>query len=220
MVNTHQQNIISQTADFIRKELCKDSSGHDWHHIERVWKLSQYIAEHENADHFIVALSALLHDLEDYKLADTHASLIKTRNWLHSQQVEADTIEKICHIIHGISFKGALVSEVDMPLEGKIVQDADRLDAIGAIGIARAFAYGGFKSRSMYDPAIKPVQHQSFDDYKNNNGTTINHFYEKLLLLKDRMHTRTAKHLAEQKHQVMVNFLENFYQEWSVYGRK
>lgn len=209
-----QHEIIQNTASFIKHELCTEASGHDWYHIERVWKLSRYIAAKEHADVFIVEMSALLHDLEDWKLSDAHDELPKTKAWLQSQQLDADTIQKICHIIHHISFKGAGVVDNGLPLEGKIVQDADRLDAIGAIGIARTFAYGGFKSRLIYDPEIKPTLHKSFEEYKSNNSTTINHFYEKLLLLKDRMNTQTAKALAEHKHEIMVKFLNDFHQEW------
>lgn len=208
------QQIIQNTASFIKQALCTEGSGHDWYHIERVWKLSRHIAAQENADIFIVEMSALLHDLEDWKLSDAHDDLPKTKAWLQSQQINTEITQKICHIIHHISFKGAGVADNELPLEGKIVQDADRLDAIGAIGIARTFAYGGHKSRLIYDPEIKPTLHQSFEEYKKNNSSTINHFYEKLLLLKDRMNTKTAKKLAEHKHEIMVKFLHDFHREW------
>ncbi len=211
---THEE-IIHQTADFIRKEFSDDSSGHDWWHIYRVWKNSLAICEIEQADAFIVQLAALLHDLDDWKFnASGDETPHRARAWLDSHQVDSSVAESVCHIITHISYKGAGVENKMDSLEGFIVQDADRLDAIGAIGIGRAFAYGGYKDRPMYDPDSPPQMHASFEEYKNSKSATINHFYEKLLLLKDRMNTQTAKRIAEERHQVMQKFLDQFMLEW------
>jgi uncharacterized protein len=210
-----REQVIQQTAEFIRKEFSDDSSGHDWWHIYRVWKNALAICEIEKADSFIVQLAALLHDLDDWKFNQNgDETPLRARAWLDSLHVDSVTAETVCEIIKHISYKGAGVENKMDSLEGFIVQDADRLDAIGAIGIGRAFAYGGYKNRPMYDPDSPPQMHASFEEYKNSKSATINHFYEKLLLLKDRMNTQTAKRIAEERHNVMVKFLEQFMQEW------
>ncbi len=210
-----KNSIIQKTADFIKQEFADDSSGHDWWHIYRVWKNAITICEHEKADSFIVQLAALLHDLDDWKFNDSEDETpLRAKAWLDSLSVDSSVTDAVCRIISHISFKGAGVENKMDSLEGFIVQDGDRLDAIGAIGIARAFAYGGYKNRLLYDPASPPQMHQSFEQYKNSNSATINHFYEKLLLLKDMMNTRTAKRIAEQRHEVMVQYLGQFMNEW------
>lgn len=210
-----QQDIIQKTAEYIKEEFSDDSSGHDWWHIYRVWKNAITICEHEKADSFIVELAALLHDLDDWKFNESgDETPLRARAWLDSCSVEASIADKVCEIITHISYKGANVENKMKSLEGFIVQDADRLDAIGAIGIGRAFAYGGYKDRPMYDPESKPQLHATFEQYKNSKSATINHFYEKLLLLKDMMNTNTAKRIAEARHQVMLDFLAQFMNEW------
>jgi len=211
-----EEVVVKITEVFVKKKLQNDASGHDWWHIYRVWKMALYLSEKENANNFEVQLAALLHDLDDWKLVDheNHSGVSIAKDWLIKQQVEEKLISKICKIIKDLSFKGAGVSTRMSSIEGKVVQDADRLDAIGAIGIARAFAYGGYKNREMYNPEIKPVLHQSFDDYKKNQSTTINHFHEKLLLLKDLMNTETAKKIALKRHKFLENFLKQFEAEW------
>jgi uncharacterized protein len=210
-----QEDIIQQTADYIKREFSHDSSGHDWWHIYRVWKNASTICKHEKADPFIVELAALLHDLDDWKFNESgDETPLRAKAWLDSCSVEPSIADKVCEIIMHISYKGANVENKMKSLEGFIVQDADRLDAIGAIGIGRAFAYGGYKDRPMYDPESKPQLHATFEQYKNSKSATINHFYEKLLLLKDMMNTQTAKRIAEGRHQVMVDFLAQFMNEW------
>lgn len=210
-----QDEIIQKTADYIKEEFSGDSSGHDWWHIYRVWKNAITICNHEQADLFIVQLAALLHDLDDWKFNEAEDETPhRARAWMESCGVDSPIIEKVCEIIMSISFKGANVENKMKSLEGFIVQDADRLDAIGAIGIGRAFAYGGYKNRPMYDPESAPQMHATFEQYKNSRSATINHFYEKLLLLKDMMNTATAKRIAEQRHEVMLRFLDQFMNEW------
>ena len=211
----NQQDIIQKTAEYIQQEFSDDSSGHDWWHIYRVWKNAVTICQHEKADAFIVELAALLHDLDDWKFNDTgDETPLRAKAWLDSCGVEISTTDKVCEIIIHISYKGAGVENKMKSLEGLIVQDADRLDAIGAIGIGRAFAYGGYKNRPMYDPESTPQMHATFEQYKNSKSATINHFYEKLLLLKDMMNTLTAKKIAEQRHEIMLRFLDQFMNEW------
>ena len=212
-----QQDILQKTAEYIKQEFSDDSSGHDWWHIYRVWKNAITICEHdaERADSFIVQLAALLHDLDDWKFnASGDETPLRAKAWLDSLSIDPSITDAVCRIITHISYKGAGVENKMDSLEGFIVQDADRLDAIGAIGIARAFAYGGYKNRPMYDPDSPPQMHASFEEYKNSKSATINHFYEKLLLLKDMMNTNTAKRIAEQRHEVMVQFLRQFMDEW------
>lgn len=210
-----QQDVIQKTVEYIKKEFSHDSSGHDWWHIYRVWKNAITISKHEKADSFIVELAALLHDLDDWKFNESgDETPLRAKAWLDSCSVEPVIAEEVCEIITHISYKGANVENKMKSLEGFIVQDADRLDAIGAIGIGRAFAYGGYKDRPMYDPESKPQLHATFEQYKNSKSATINHFYEKLLLLKDMMNTQTAKRIAEGRHQVMLDFLAQFMNEW------
>ena len=208
-------DIIQRTVEYIRTEFSSDSSGHDWWHIYRVWKNAIAICEHEKADIFIVELAALLHDLDDWKFnAAGDETPHRAKAWLESCAVERSIAERVCEIIMHVSYKGAQVENKMNSLEGFIVQDADRLDAIGAIGIGRAFAYGGYKNRPLYDPETANHMHASFEEYKNSKSATINHFYEKLLLLKDRMNTETAKRIAQQRHDVMLRFLDQFMNEW------
>jgi uncharacterized protein len=212
-----QSELIERTAAHVRQTLAGDSSGHDWHHIERVRRSALYIGRAEHADLHVVELAALLHDIADWKFhgGDESAGPRASREWLESQGEAEHTIAHVCAIIHNISFKGAGVATAIPTLEGQVVQDADRLDAIGAIGIARAFAYGGHAGRTLYEPDVPPETHESFSAYKNSRGPTINHFYEKLLLLKDRMHTATARKMALERHAFMEAFLRRFYAEWS-----
>ncbi len=210
-----QEDILQKTAEYIKQEFSDDSSGHDWWHIYRVWKNAMTICEHEQADAFIVQLAALLHDLDDWKFYDSgHETPLRAKAWLDSFNLDSSITDAVCRIITHISYKGAGVENKMDSLEGFIVQDADRLDAIGAIGIARAFAYGGYKNRQLYDPDSPAQMHQTFEQYKKSNSSTINHFYEKLLLLKDMMNTSTAKRIAEQRHEVMVQYLSQFMGEW------
>jgi uncharacterized protein len=210
-----QQDIIQRTVEFLKKEFQDDSSGHDWWHIYRVWKNALAICAHEKADAFVVQLAALLHDLDDWKFnVNEDETPHRARAWMESCKVDPQTNERVCEIIMHISFKGAQVKNKMDSMEGFIVQDADRLDAIGAIGIGRAFAYGGYKDRPMYDPELAPQMHATFEQYKNSKSATINHFYEKLLLLKDMMNTTTAKKIAEVRHEVMLRFLDQFMKEW------
>ena len=209
--------IIEKTKDFVYKKMKGEGSGHDWWHIYRVYNTAVAIAKEENgADIFIVELAALLHDIADWKFNDgnLNAGAEVTISFLEDLGVDKLVVEQVADIVRNISFKGAGEKSTIKTLEGKIVQDADRLDAIGAVGIARTFAYGGNKNREMYNPDIKPEDHKDFESYKNSNGTTINHFYEKLLLLKDRMNTEAGKRIAAKRHKYMEDFLKEFYAEW------
>lgn len=212
-----KQEIITLTAEFVKDKLAGMDAAHDWHHVYRVWNNAIHIAQKENCDYFIVELGALLHDIADWKFTngneDTGPEI--ARIWLQKQAVEPKIIEHVCGIIKDVSFKGAGVTYPMKSIEGMIVQDADRLDAMGAIGIARSFSYGGNKGRALYNPDIKPIMHASFEEYKKSNSPTLNHFYEKLLLLKDRMNTVTAKTMATHRHKVMEGFLEEFLDEWN-----
>ena len=209
-------SIISKTCKFVENRLAGDGSGHDWWHIFRVWTLAKKIAVEEKAQLETVELGALLHDIADWKFHGGDDSIGPTmaQEFLNNNDVDPQVIESVVDIVSTISYKGAGVAPPMKTLEGKIVQDADRLDAIGALGIARTFAYGGYKNRLIYHPDEKPVLHQSYTDYKKNEGHTINHFYEKLLLLRERMNTKTGKQIADGRHQFMENFLEQFYREW------
>jgi uncharacterized protein len=193
-----------------------EGSGHDWWHVYRVWQMAQRLGALEGADDGVVQLAALLHDLGDHKFHGGDASVgpRMAREWLAQQRAPDDVIEHVAEIIRDLSFKGAGVETPMRTLEGRVVQDADRLDAIGAVGVARTFAYGGHKNRLMYDPNIPPQMHGSFEAYKSSTAPTINHFYEKLLLLKDRMNTDAARQIAESRHQFMEAFLTQFYAEW------
>lgn len=209
--------IIEKTIAFVKSALTNAEGGHDWFHTERVFKSSLFIAKDESgADPLIVGLGALLHDIADSKFHDGDETVgpVMARNFLNELGVDSDVIEHVVKIIENISFKGGNFKQTFSSLELDIVQDADRLDAIGAIGIARTFNYGGFKNRPLYDPEIPPKLQMSKEEYKKSAAPTINHFYEKLLLLKDRMNTKTGKRLAEKRHQFMKDFLEQFYAEW------
>ncbi len=210
--------LINKTIELVKQKLEGTESGHDWFHIERVWKLSLKIQEKEGGDKLIIELAALLHDIADPKFHngdETLASKI-VNDFLTEQNVDLETIQKVIFIIENMSFKNRNDAPENLPLELKIVQDADRLDAIGAIGIARTFNFGGYKNNLMYHPDIEPKLNQTKEEYKKSNGTTINHFYEKLLLLKDLLNTKTAKEIAEHRHQFMLQFLDEFYKEWNV----
>jgi|SRR5260221_369897 len=209
-------NIVKRTKDYVEKTLSGEGSGHDWWHILRVWNIAKTISKKEKADLFVVELAALLHDIADWKFndGDEMAGARVSRKWLESLNVDQEVIYHVCNIIATSSFKGAGVKSEMKTIEGKIVQDADRLDAIGAIGIGRTFAYGGHKDREMYNPNIKPQLHDTAEKYKNNNSPTLNHFYEKLLLLKDLMNTKTAKQMAKKRHTYMEEFLKQFLAEW------
>lgn len=212
-------NHIEQTINFVKNTLQGAESSHDWYHTERVWKLSKIIANTEECDIEIVELAALLHDIADPKFHNGNEDLALeiSSDFLQKIGLEEQKIAQILLVIKNISFKnrGELARE-DFSKELEIVQDADRLDAIGAIGIARTFNFGGFKNNLMYHPEIPPQISQSKEEYKKSNGTTINHFYEKLLLLKDLMNTPKGKSLAEERHQFMLSFLDQFYKEWNV----
>ncbi len=206
--------ILEKTITFVKSKLQGDSSGHDWWHIYRVWNMSKKLQEKEGGDLFIIELAALLHDVADWKFHKSeNEGLGIIRDWLIQLELPNEAINKIVNVIKNVSFKGAGVKDKMETIEGKIVQDADRLDAIGAIGIARTFAFGGKFGNEMYNPEIKFELHQSFEKYKKSNGTTVNHFYEKLLLLKDRMNTKMAKEIAEGRHSFMENFLKQFFDE-------
>jgi len=210
-----QNDIIQKTSEYIKLEFGDDSSGHDWWHIYRVWKNALAICKREKADTFVVELAALLHDLDDWKFNEAgDETPHRAQAWMQGCGVDSRVVEQVCEVIRNVSYKGAQVENKMKSLEGFIVQDADRLDAIGAIGIGRAFAYGGYKNRPIYDPAAANQMHASFDEYKNSKSATINHFYEKLLLLKDMMNTATAKKIAARRHEVMLRFLDQFMDEW------
>ncbi|WP_374449273.1 HD domain-containing protein [Cloacibacterium normanense] len=212
------KNHITLTINFVKEKLEGAEAGHDWFHIERVWKLSKKIAEKEGGNLEVIELSALLHDIADPKFhnGDETLALKISQNFLEELQVDAELIEQVLFVIKNISFKNRAEAPENPPLELQIVQDADRLDAIGAIGIARTFNFGGFKNNLMYHPEIKPNLGMNKEEYKKSNGTTINHFYEKLLLLKDLMNTETAKRIASERHDFMLQFLDEFYKEWNV----
>ena len=210
------REIIKKIAFRVQQRLKEDATGHDWWHIYRVWMMSKTLQKKEGGDLFIIELAALLHDIADWKLNNgkEEEGYRTIENWLTEAGLGKQKMEKIIAIIRQVSFKGAEVETPMSSMEGKIVQDADRLDAIGAIGISRAFAYGGNKNRMIYDPGIQPEMHTNFEAYKKAEGTTVNHFYEKLLLLKERMNTTAAKEIAAERHAFMETFLERFYREW------
>ena len=212
------KNHLTLTINFVKEKLEGAEAGHDWFHIERVWKLSKKIAEKEGGNLEVIELSALLHDIADPKFhnGDETLALKISQNFLEEIHVEGELIEQVLFVIKNISFKNRAEAPENPPLELQIVQDADRLDAIGAIGIARTFNFGGFKNNLMYHPEIKPNLGMNKEEYKKSNGTTINHFYEKLLLLKDLMNTETAKKIASERHDFMLQFLDEFYKEWNV----
>lgn len=212
----HHEQVIAATVNFVKTELQGAEGGHDWWHIYRVWQQAKHIAAAETADVLVVELGALLHDIADSKFHNGNEDIgpAKAVAFLETLEVPAAVIAQVENIIRHISFKGGNHNQTFFSPELAIVQDADRLDAIGAIGIARAFNYGGFKNRPLYDPAVKPNMQMTKEEYKSSTAPTITHFYEKLLLLKDRMNTATGKKLAEERHAFMELFLERFYKEW------
>lgn len=216
----NNSELIAKTVQFVKEQLNGAEGGHDWFHIERVRKNAQLISKTETADSLIVELGALLHDIADSKFHDGDETVGPrvAREFLSAQHVSEEVIDHIEKIILNISFKGGNFDKTFSSRELDIIQDADRLDAIGAIGIARCFNYGGFKNRPLYDPAIAPNLNMSKEDYKKSASPTINHFYEKLLLLKDRMNTETGKRIALERHAYMEGFLAQFYDEWN--GKK
>ncbi|MBT7424508.1 HD domain-containing protein [Flavobacteriaceae bacterium] len=214
----NKEQIILNTIDFVKETLEGAEGGHDWFHIERVYKNALLISENEKVDRFTVQLGALLHDIADAKFYNGDESIgpKKAREFLKKQYVDEDIIIHIENIILFISYKSSLdTSKKFTSPELDVIQDADRLDAIGAIGIARCFNYGGFKNRSLYDPAIEPNLEMTKEQYKKSTAPTINHFYEKLLLLKDKMNTKTGQLLAKERHRYMEGFLQQFYEEWN-----
>ena len=215
----HEATIINNTIAFVKKELKDAEGGHDWFHIDRVFKNTLLIAKDESVDALVVSLAALLHDIADPKFynGDETIGPKKASKFLISQKVDTKMISHVVKIIQHISYKNSLEKngEKFSSKELEVVQDADRLDAIGAIGIARCFNYGGFKNRALYNPAISPNLTMTKEEYKNSDAPTINHFYEKLLLLKDKMNTNTGRKIATERHVYMVQFLEQFDNEWN-----
>ena len=213
-----EQEYIEHTIAFVKAKLAGAEAGHDWFHIERVYRNSRLIAKTEQVNDLVVALGALLHDIADAKFHDGDEEIGPeiADGFLRSLGLEEKVIIQVVDIIRNISFKNSLSgqSKATISDELKVVQDADRLDAIGAIGIARAFNYGGYKNRPFYDPEIAPKLSMTKAEYKNSKSPTINHFYEKLLLLKDRMNTNAAREIAEERHAFMLEFLDNFFREW------
>ena len=209
-------DLINNTILFVKQKLENAEGGHDWFHIERVYKNALHIADGEICDSTVVKLGALLHDIADSKFHNGDETIGPkiAREFLESENVDVATIQHVINIIENISFKGGNTERIFTSIELDIVQDADRLDAIGAIGIARAFNYGGFKNRPFYNPNIAPKLQMSKEEYKNSQTPTINHFYEKLLLLKDKMNTETGKQIAKERHHYMEGFLSQFYAEW------
>jgi uncharacterized protein len=214
-----QEKIIANTITFVKKELKDAEGGHDWFHIERVFKNTILISREEKVDVFIVSLAALLHDIADPKFynGDETIGPRVASEFLKKQKVSSSIIEHVTHIIKHISFKNSFDKESKKftSIELKVVQDADRLDAIGAIGIARCFNYGGFKNRTLYNPAISPNLTMTKEQYKTSDAPTMNHFYEKLLLLKDQMNTASGKKIAAKRHDFMEMYLTQFYDEWN-----
>jgi len=216
MSEMNKKKIIGEAKKYVRRKLEGESSGHDWWHTWRVWKMAKRLGKEEKADMFIIELGALLHDIADFKFhgGDDKAGARVSQKWLEKQKVDEKTIQHVCGIVSNVSFKGAKVKSKINTKEGMVVQDADRLDALGAIGIARTFSYGGLNGREIYNPKLKAKKHKSFEAYKNADSTSINHFYEKLLLLKRLMNTKTGKKMAERRHEFLKEFLDRFINEW------
>lgn len=215
----NQEEVIQNTIAFVKEELKDAEGGHDWFHIERVFRNTLLIARDEKVDAFVVSLAALLHDIADTKFHNGNEKLgpKKATKFLIDQNVPKEIGKHVVKIIKNISFKNSLEENKSQfnSKELQVVQDADRLDAIGAIGIARCFNYGGFKNRALYDPEVQPNLNMTKEEYKNSKAPTINHFYEKLLLLKDEMNTDAGKKIAENRHEYMEGFLKQFYNEWN-----
>ena len=215
-MNNIDTRVISKAENHIKGLLSGECTGHDWFHTQRVLKLARKIAIKENeVNHLVLELAAILHDIDDWKFnkGNVEVGANKAKSFLETLNLDDNTIAKVVDIIENSSFKGANVSEKKLSIEGQILQDADRLDAMGAIGIARAFAYGGYRGQEIYNPEIKPKMHNTFEEYKNSKTTTINHFYEKLLLLEDKMNTKTGKKLARKRQKFMKIFLKQFYKD-------
>ncbi len=213
----YKQDIISETIKFVKQELEESESGHDWWHALRVRNTALKIAKSENGDIFIIELASLLHDIADAKFnnGDEKIGPDKAFAFLKNLKVENSDAIHVINIIKNISFKGGNTQTIFKSIELNIVQDADRLDAIGAIGIARAFSYGGYKKREFYNPNIQPDMNMTPEQYRKSTAPTINHFYEKLLLLKEKMNTKTGKIIAEERHTFMQLYLDQFYKEWN-----
>ena len=214
---TTRPEILARTEAFVRQRMHGDGSGHDWWHVDRVRRTALRLAREEGADHHVVELAALLHDVWDHKLHDGDDTIAprEIRRWLEGIGAEAPVIEHVCDIVAGVSFKGAGVATPMRTAEGAVVQDADRLDAIGAVGIARAFAFGGSRGRPLHDPETSPEAHATFDAYRASAGGTTHHFHEKLFLLRDRINTDSARRLAEERHRFMEEYLQRFLAEWN-----
>ena len=208
--------IVDSALRFVREKLSDTESGHDWRHVYRVWKTAKRLASEEEVDTLVVELGALMHDIADSKFHKNDETIGPriAREFLEKQGLEPERTDHVIRIIENISFKGEKHVQAFRSRELDVVQDADRLDALGAIGIARAFSYGGYFKRPLYDPDMKPRQGMGKEEYKSNNGTTINHFYEKLLLLKDRMNTESGRRMAQARHMFMQEYLDEFYREW------
>ncbi|QIE60917.1 HD domain-containing protein [Rasiella rasia] len=217
MIEQSHEKILANTIAFVKKELQDAEAGHDWFHIERVYKNALLIAKQEPVNILIVALAALLHDIADSKFYDGDDTVgpKKADQFLSSQEISEVDKNHVVAIVANVSFKGGNDTKTFHSLELEVVQDADRLDALGAIGIARTFQYGGYKNRKIYDPNIKPKLEMSPEEYKASTAPTINHFYEKLLLLKDKMNTATATSIAQKRHEFMTDYLAQFYAEWN-----
>ena len=209
--------VVENCIEYVKSVLANAESGHDWFHVERVWRMSKIIAKTEKCNLLVVELGALLHDIADPKFhnGDENLGLELSRNFLTTQNLPQDVIQKIVFIVENVSFSKSLDNSGNSSIELFIVQDADRLDAIGAIGVARTFNYGGYRNRKLYDPATPPTVYKNKSDYRKNESPTINHFYEKLLKLKDMMRTEKGKFLAEERHLFMEEFLKQFYKEWN-----
>ncbi len=215
--NVGNEEIIDLTIGFVKSKLHDAEGGHDWWHTQRVWKMARRIAKKEDVDLLTVELAALLHDIADAKFhrGDEELGPKIAREFLTDQPLDPQLVDHVCDIIRNMSWKGGIpLSDFRSP-EMEVVQDADRLDALGAIGIARAFNYGGFKNRPLFDPDIEPQLSMTREEYKNSTAPTINHFHEKLLLLRDRMNTETGRKIAEQRHHYLEQFLDQFYAEWN-----
>jgi uncharacterized protein len=210
-------DLLARTEAFVRERMHGDGSGHDWWHVHRVRGTALRLAREEGADESIVELAALLHDVWDHKLHDGDDTVAprEIRRWLKGAGADEATIAHVCEIVAGVSFKGAGVATPMRTPEGAVVQDADRLDAIGAVGIARAFAFGGTRGRPLHDPESEPEHHATFDAYRAGSGGTTAHFHEKLFLLRDRMNTASARRLADERHRFMEEFLRRFHDEWN-----
>ncbi len=212
----NKKEIISEVKKYLEKQLLGEGTGHDFWHVLRVAEMAKKISRGEGGDLFLVELAALLHEIADWKFADKgkQTAREKITDLLCKLEVDPEVISKVIEIEQNVSFKGAGVKDKMKSLEGKIVQDADRLDVLGAIGIARVFAYGGYMQREMYNPKMKPKLHKTFAEYKKSKGTSINHFYEKILLVRDRLNTKTAKRIADKRQKFTEEYLKQFFREW------